>query len=154
MSQNEWDCLAYRAYCIVRVKFLASAPSFLQEEVVTDKVLILVTASNRREARKIARRLVELRLAACVNITQPVQSIYRWEGKLQEDKEYLLLIKSTRDLFPEVRQAILKNHSYKIPEIICLPIVEGSPEYLNWVGESVKQPRPVEVVTIGGEHAP
>ncbi len=121
---------------------------------MTDKVLILVTAANRRECRKIARHLVESRLAACVNISQTIQSIYRWEGKLQEDREFLLLIKTTRDLFPEVRKAILKTHSYKIPEIICLPIVDGSPEYLNWIGESVKHAIPAEDVFPGREPKP
>ncbi|HEV2352547.1 MAG TPA: divalent-cation tolerance protein CutA [Terriglobia bacterium] len=111
---------------------------------MTDKVLILVTASNRRECRKIARRLVELRLAACVNISPPIQSLYRWKGKLQEEREFQLVIKSTRDLFPEVRREILKLHSYKIPEIICLAIVDGSSEYLAWVGESVRQPIPID----------
>ena len=113
---------------------------------MTDKILVLVTASSRREARKIARHLVDTRLAACVNVSQPIQSIYRWEGKVQEDKEFLLHIKSTRDLFPEVRKAIQNTHSYKIPEIVCLPIVDGSMEYLSWVGESVKPPAPIESI--------
>ena len=112
---------------------------------MTDKVVILVTSSNRRECRKIARHLVEERLAACVNITGTVQSIYRWEGKVEDAEELLLLIKSTRDLFPEIRKAILNIHSYKVPEIICLPIVDGSQAYLHWLGESVRQPAPVEV---------
>lgn len=118
---------------------------------MTDKVLILVTASTRRECRKIARHLVDMRLAACVNISAPIQSIYRWEGKVQEEKEFQLLIKSTRDLLPEVRKEILKTHSYKIPEIICLAIVDGSPDYLNWVGESVKQPIPIDLAATGAE---
>jgi periplasmic divalent cation tolerance protein len=120
---------------------------------VTDKILILVTASNRRESRKIARQLVESRLAACVNITSPVQSIYRWEGKLADEKEFLLLIKSTRELFPEIRKSILKTHSYTTPEIICLPIVDGSPDYLNWVGDSVKPGAQAEKLPTGGEPA-
>lgn len=118
---------------------------------MTDKVLILVTASSRRECCKIARHLVDVRLAACVNISPAVLSIYRWEGKVQEEKEFQLLIKTTRDLFPEVRKEILKAHSYKIPEIICLAIVDGSPEYLNWVGESVKQRGHMDWVTPGRE---
>ncbi len=116
---------------------------------MTDKIVILVTTSSKREGRKIARHLVEERLAACVNISQPIQSIYRWEGKLQDDKEYLLQIKSTRDLFPEVRKAIQSTHSYKIPEIICLPIVDGSAEYLNWLGESVKAVERAETIAAG-----
>jgi len=113
---------------------------------MTDKILILVTASSRREAGRVVRHLMDARLVACVNISQPIQSIYRWEGKVQVDKEFLLQIKSTRDLFPEVRKAIQITHSYKIPEIICLPIVDGSPEYLSWVGESVKPPAPIEPI--------
>jgi periplasmic divalent cation tolerance protein len=121
---------------------------------VTDKILILVTASSRRECRKIARHLVESRLAACVNISQAIQSIYRWEGKLADEREFLLFIKSTRDLFPEVRKAILKIHSYAIPEIICLPIVDGSQAYLRWVGEAVKQPIRSDDVVPGDEPEP
>ena len=118
---------------------------------MTDKVMILVTSSNRRECRKIARHLVKARLAACVNITQPVESIYRWEGKVEEEKEFLLVIKSTRDLFPEIRKAILTLHTYGVPEVICLPIVDGSQAYLHWLGESVKQPTPAEDVVPGEE---
>jgi periplasmic divalent cation tolerance protein len=109
---------------------------------VTDKVVIMVTAASRRECRKIARHLVEAKLAACVNITQPVNSIYRWEGKIADEKEFQLLIKSTRQLFPEIKAAISKIHGYHTPEIICLPIIDGSRNYLQWVADSVKQPNP------------
>jgi len=104
---------------------------------MTDKVVILVTVANRREGRQIARHLVEARLAACVNITQTIQSIYRWKGKLVEDKEFLLVIKSARPLFPEVKTAITRMHSYQTPEIICLPIIEGSEDYLRWISDSL-----------------
>jgi periplasmic divalent cation tolerance protein len=106
---------------------------------VTDKIVILVTAANVREARKIARHLVKTRLAACVNITQPIQSIYRWEGKVAEGKEFLLLIKTTRELFPEIKAAVSNLHSYTTPEVICLPVVDGSENYLQWVTDSVKR---------------
>jgi periplasmic divalent cation tolerance protein len=106
---------------------------------VTDKIVVLVTASSRRECRKIARHLVEGKLAACVNITQPIQSIYRWQGKVAEDREFLMFIKSTRELFPEIKADMVKLHSYKTPEIICLPIVDGSESYLQWVNNSVKR---------------
>ena len=121
---------------------------------MTDKVLILVTSPIRREARKIARQLVKARLAACVNITQSVQSIYRWEGKLADEKEFLLLIKSTRDLFPEIRKSIVAMHSYTTPEIICLPIVDGSPDYLNWIGDSVQHQDETESTKKFGEPKP
>ena len=106
---------------------------------MTDKVVILVTAASRREGRKIARHLVEAKLAACVNITQAVESIYRWEGKVADEKEFVMLIKSTRELFPEIKAEISRIHSYHTPEIICLPIIEGSRNYLQWVSDAVKQ---------------
>jgi periplasmic divalent cation tolerance protein len=109
---------------------------------VTDKVVILVTAANKRQAQAIARRLVESKLAACVNITQPVESIYHWEGKIARDREYQLIIKSTRDLFPEIRTAVAALHTYTTPEIICLPIIEGSRNYLQWIDDSVKPSAP------------
>jgi periplasmic divalent cation tolerance protein len=111
---------------------------------VTDKVVILVTTASLREGKNIARHLVDAELAACVNITQPVRSIYRWKGKIADEKEYLLTIKSSRDLFPEIKAAISKIHSYHTPEIICLPIIDGSRNYLQWVGDSVKKPASAE----------
>lgn len=111
---------------------------------MTDKVVIMVTAASKRECRKIARHLVEAKLAACVNITQPIESIYRWEGKIADSREYQLLIKSTRELFPEIKAAISKMHSYHTPEIICLPIIDGSRNYLQWVSDSVKPASPAE----------
>jgi periplasmic divalent cation tolerance protein len=114
---------------------------------VTDKVVILVTSASKRECRKIAKHLVEGKLAACVNITQPVESIYRWEGKIADDHEYQLLIKTTRELFPAVKAAISKLHSYHTPEIICLPIIDGSRNYLQWVSDSVKPAGPAEKET-------
>ena len=105
---------------------------------MTDKIVVLVTAGKLSEAKRIARRLVESKLAACVNVTQPVRSIYRWQGKVSQDKEYLLVIKSSRDVFPGLQAAVLKSHSYTTPEIICLPIIDGSGDYLKWMEESLK----------------
>jgi periplasmic divalent cation tolerance protein len=112
----------------------------VERGTVTDKVVVFVTTASRDEGRKIARHLVENRLAACVNITQSIQSVYRWEGKMAEDEEFLLIIKSVKELFPEIRTEISKLHSYQTPEIICLPVVEGSPNYLQWISESVQAP--------------
>ena len=111
---------------------------------MTDKVIVLVTTASRDEGKKIARHLVESRLAACVNISQSIESVYRWEGKMAEEEEFLLIIKSVRGLFPEIRSEILKLHSYQTPEIICLPVVEGSPNYLRWISDSVKPPGAAE----------
>jgi periplasmic divalent cation tolerance protein len=111
---------------------------------VTDKVVIMVTAASRRECRKIARHLVEAKLAACVNITQAIESLYHWEGRIADEKEFVLLIKSTRELFPEIKAEISKLHSYHTPEIICLPIIDGSRNYLQWISDSVRQAAPAE----------
>ncbi len=110
---------------------------------MTDKVVVLVTCGSNEEAERIARALVEARLAACVNILGPVRSIYRWEEKLNDDQEVLLIIKSSRSLFDQVRHAVEKAHSYEVPEVICLPIIDGSPNYLNWLTDSVAEsPQP------------
>jgi periplasmic divalent cation tolerance protein len=112
---------------------------------MTDKVVVLVTAASLKEARKIARGLVEARLAACVNVVPPVESIYRWQGKIENSRERLLVIKTAREIFAEVEAEIRKLHSYTNPEIICLPIVDGSREYLDWLAQSVKAGAAVEV---------
>ena len=105
---------------------------------MTDKVVILVTAASKKECRKIAQHLVESKLAACVNIT-PAHRIHLSLGREnRRGQEYQLFIKSTRELFPEIKAAISQLHSYHTPEIICLPIIEGSQNYLQWVGDSVK----------------
>lgn len=108
---------------------------------MTDKVVALVTTGSTKEARKIAKTLVEERLAACVNVLPKIQSHYRWKGAVQVDEECLLIIKSSRPHFVELRKAIEKLHSYKVPEIICLPIVEGADPYMNWLEESLQRKR-------------
>lgn len=104
---------------------------------MTDKRIVLTTASSEEEARKIARHLVERRLAACVNIVPQVASIYRWHGKIEETREWLLIVKITAAAFAQVRAAIAELHSYELPECICLTIEDGSPSYLQWIAESV-----------------
>ena len=104
---------------------------------MTDKKLVLTTASSSDEARKIARALVERRLAACVNILPQIESVYRWKGKVEEAQEWLLIIKTTAAGFERVRDVIRELHSYQLPECVCVSIEDGSPEYLEWIGESV-----------------
>ena len=104
---------------------------------MTDKRLVLTTAGSQQEAHRIAHELVERRLAACVNIVAPVQSIYRWQGKVESSEEWLLLIKTTTGMFSALSQAIHELHSYDVPECIAMSIEEGSENYLNWIGESV-----------------
>jgi periplasmic divalent cation tolerance protein len=104
---------------------------------MTDKRIVLTTAGSDEEARKIAHHLVEHRLAACVNILPQVSSVYRWEDKIDEAREWLLVVKTTAAVFGEVRQAIAELHSYALPECICLTIEDGSTEYLQWIGDSI-----------------
>ena len=104
---------------------------------MTDKVVVLVTCGSAEEAGQIARALVGERLAACVNISSPIRSLYHWEGKLCDDQEVLLVIKTARSLFDQVRRAVEKLHSYQVPEVICLPVIDGAPNYLNWLTAAV-----------------
>ncbi len=109
-----------------------------EEFYMTDKRIVLTTAGSPEEARKIARGLVERHLAACVNISSPVQSIYRWKGNVETAQEYQLVIKTTQAAFARLRQALEELHSYEVPECILLAIEGGSPEYLEWMAESVE----------------
>jgi len=104
---------------------------------MTDKRIVLTTAGSEDEAHKIARHLVERRLAACVNIVSQITSIYRWQGHVEEAHEWLLIVKTTAAAFVQVRQAVAELHSYEVPECICLNIEDGSPAYLEWIAESV-----------------
>ena len=100
--------------------------------------VVLVTCATLEEARKIARGVVEKRLAACVNIvTHAVESFYMWKGKLENSSEYLLIIKTSEERLAELQKEVLSLHSYDTPEFVVLPIVAGSDEYLAWLGESV-----------------
>ena len=92
---------------------------------MTDKIAILSTCQDGKEARRIAQRLLEKRLAACVNIVPGVSSMYWWQGKIEESAEYLLVIKSRRDLLPALRDALSEVHSYQVPEVVALSIVDG-----------------------------
>ena len=105
---------------------------------MTDKRVVLSTAGSEDEARKVAHHLVEHQLAACVNIVPGIESTYRWQGKVESAREWLLLIKTTAEKFPAVRDAIREVHSYDLPECIAIAIDDGSQEYLQWIGDSVK----------------
>lgn len=100
--------------------------------------VVLVTCATLEEGRKIARSVVERRLAACVNlVTHAVESFYMWEGKLEDSSEYLLLMKTSEERVGELEKEVLALHSYDTPEFVVLPIVGGSDKYLKWVEESV-----------------
>jgi periplasmic divalent cation tolerance protein len=106
----------------------------------TEFRVVLVTCANLAEAKRIAGAVVRQRLAACVNIiTTHIESIYRWKGKIETAKEYLLVMKSVEKCLPELQRLVQELHSYDLPEFIVLPIVQGSKEYLNWISDSVKR---------------
>ena len=100
---------------------------------MTDKIVVLSACDSEEQATLVARALVEQRLAACVNIVPGARSIYRWKGQIEDASEWLLVIKSRRDLFDGLRAAIGKIHSYEAPELVALPIVDGSESYLSWM---------------------
>lgn len=106
---------------------------------MTDKFVVLVTCANTAEARRIARAVVDRRLAACANILPgSVTSIYRWKGKVESAKERLLLIKTSRKCLAKLQAKVEQIHSYDVPEFIALPIAEGSRGYLGWIEENVR----------------
>jgi len=102
---------------------------------MSDPIVAFVTCGSEAEALKIANALVEARLAACVNVVAPIRSIYRWEGKIWDEKEWLLIIKTEKHRFDALEKKVKSLHSYSVPEIISLPITEGSAAYLNWLVE-------------------
>ncbi len=106
-------------------------------------VQTLTTTPSRTTARRIARTLVDRRLAACVQIVGPIESIYRWRGRVETAREWLCLIKTTRTQFHAVTTTVEELHPYDTPEIIALPIAAGSQRYLEWLAESVR-PAPVK----------
>ena len=100
---------------------------------MTDKIVVLNTCDSAEEAERLARGLVDQRLAACVTVIDRARSFYRWNGAVADASEWLLVIKSSRPLFDRLRAAIESAHSYELPEVIALPVVEGSPNYLAWL---------------------
>lgn len=98
-------------------------------------VQVITTTSTREEAQQIAQVLVARRLAACVQVLGPIESVYRWQGKVQASQEWYCTAKTRQTLFEEVAQAIQQEHSYDVPEIIALPIAAGSQSYLRWLAE-------------------
>lgn len=100
---------------------------------MTDKIVVLSTCASAEEAQRLARALVEKRLAACVNVLPGVRSVYRWQDAIEDQEELLLVIKTNRTLLEELRDEIERLHSYEVPEVIALPIVDGSERYLAWM---------------------
>ena len=113
------------------------------DKIVADSIVVLITCGSRKQASILARALVERKLAACVNLPiAPVQSVYRWKGKIESAREFMLIAKTTLKRFAALQFEVRRLHSYDVPEIIALPIAAGSRDYLSWIAESVAAPDP------------
>ena len=98
-----------------------------------EAIIVFITVSNEDEGANIAKSLVGERLAGCVNIVKDIRSIYMWEGKTEDEKEVLMIAKTQKSLFAKLSQRVRELHSYTVPEIISMPVVEGSEDYLRWL---------------------
>jgi periplasmic divalent cation tolerance protein len=105
---------------------------------MTEQIVILSTCASESEAEALARTLLDRRLAACVNVLPRIRSFYHWKGAVEASEECMLLIKSSRPLFAEVAAAVEKAHSYELPEVVALPIVAGSVNYLTWLSSNLR----------------
>jgi periplasmic divalent cation tolerance protein len=103
-----------------------------------DEIVVLITTPSKEEGEKIGRTLVEKKLAACANILSPISSIFAWQGKICHEQESLMILKTRKNCFPQLAEEVKRGHSYSVPEIIALPIVEGSLDYLNWIQENTQ----------------
>jgi periplasmic divalent cation tolerance protein len=104
---------------------------------VTERLLVLSTVGSAEDAERLARALVERRLAACVNVVPGVVSFYRWKDVVQQDEERLLVMKTRADRFPALKAAIEELHPYEVPEVLAFSVADGAPPYLRWLDESV-----------------
>jgi periplasmic divalent cation tolerance protein len=102
---------------------------------MTEYILVFITAPNEKEAACISRTIVEERLAACVSIIPSVRSIYRWQGRVEDEQEVLMISKTKKLLFERLQARVKELHSYAVPEIVGLPLAEGSKQYLDWLGQ-------------------
>jgi periplasmic divalent cation tolerance protein len=102
-------------------------------------VVVIITTPNKEDAVKIVRSLLKERLIACANIVGPVSSLFWWQGKIDEENEFLVFMKSHKNLFERLSERVKEIHSYDVPEIIALPIIDGSPPYLDWLKTSLQQ---------------
>ena len=101
-------------------------------------IVIYNTVPNKKEGKEIAKRLLEYKLVACVNIIDKVESVFSWDGEVCEEKEAMMIIKTRKDHFTKINHAIQKLHSYTVPEVIALPIIEADETYLKWIAHETK----------------
>jgi periplasmic divalent cation tolerance protein len=107
---------------------------------MTNKIVVFSTCGSAEEAERLARQLVESRLAACVNVLTQIRSCYRWKGGVEVSGECMLVIKTSRDLFDSVRLKLEAAHSYELPEVLALPVIDASPNYLAWLDSELQTP--------------
>lgn len=105
---------------------------------MTNAIIVLTTTGSRAEAESLAAALVERQLAACVQIVGPIQSVYRWQGAIEQSEEFLCLVKSQQSHYAALEAAIRNLHSYEVPEILALPVTSGSTDYLAWLSTSLQ----------------
>jgi periplasmic divalent cation tolerance protein len=105
---------------------------------MTDKIVVLTTCALESDAERMARALVDRRLAACVNVVPGVRSFYHWKGETQSSEEFLLIVKTSRDLFGALRAEMEKLHPYEVPELLALPVVAGAESYLSWLQSNLR----------------
>lgn len=105
---------------------------------MTDKILVMSTCAAEADAERLARALLDARLAACVNVVPGVRSFYRWKGEIASEVEFMLIIKTSRDLFPALRAEIEKLHPYEVPELLALPVLAGAENYLSWLESNLR----------------
>lgn len=108
----------------------------MADNASSEEIVVFITSSSEEEAARIAGALVSEKLAACVNIIRNIRSIYAWQGKVCDDAEVLMIVKTQKSLFSRLKDRVKGLHSYNVPEIIAMPIVDGSEDYLKWVRES------------------
>jgi periplasmic divalent cation tolerance protein len=105
---------------------------------MTDKILVISTCAAEADAERLARALLDARLAACVNVVPGVRSFYRWKGEIESEAEFMLIIKTSRDLFPALLAEIEKLHPYEVPELLALPVLAGAENYLSWLDANLR----------------
>jgi len=107
--------------------------------MMEEYIEVITTTEKKEDAERLAKTLVEKRLAGCVQTVGPITSTYRWKGNMEKTEEWLCLIKSKKDLYEELEKSIKEIHPYETPEIIALPIIAGSEEYMNWLSNELKK---------------
>jgi len=140
MNATLIELKSYTARSLVGIRpHLPAVQTMKKDEVQSDldPIVVFITAANGEEAARLADLLVGANLAACVQILPEIESVYRWQGKIERQSEVLLLAKTSRVKFSELEQEVRNLHSYETPEIVAVPIVEGSKSYLDWLTDTL-----------------